>query len=42
MKKSLYSIKLKNLDEVVDFSRPIPGTKIKLGSEKPSKQYHNQ
>ena len=32
--KSLYSTKLENLDEMDNFYRLIPGTKVKSGSDK--------
>ena len=40
--KSLYSTKLENLDEIDDFYRHIPGTKVKSRSAKLSIQFYNQ
>jgi hypothetical protein len=34
--KSLYSTQLENMDEMDNFSRQIPNTKVKSGSDKPS------
>jgi hypothetical protein len=38
--QSLYSTKLENLDEMGDFSRQIPCTKVKSRAGKLSKQAH--
>jgi hypothetical protein len=39
--KSLYLPQLENLDEMDNFFRHIANTKVKSGSNKPSKQSHN-